>query len=272
MELFRKTNAAVKDAIRAATRSRSAFELKGVMTPLTVLRLRSKDLNMIERQLRAKVTEMPQFFEGAPVVIDLSELEGNLRDLPLAALAQGLRVCRVIPVGAINVREEHEEAVRAAGLGILQTPLRPREESDEPVVEARAETPPEPVAAATPETPPPAPRFDPHRPPMVIRQAVRSGQEVYARKNDLIVLAPVNPGAQIYADGHIHVYAPLRGRAMAGAQGMREARIYCQKLEAELVAVAGAYVMADDLPQTLRGKAAQVFLEHGECRVGALGY
>ena len=83
-------------------------------------------------------------------------------------------------------------------------------------------------------------------------------------------MAPVNPGAQIYADGHIHIYSTLRGRAMAGAQGMTDARIFVQKLEAELVAVAGAYVMADDIPIDRRGKACQVFFENGECRISAL--
>jgi septum site-determining protein MinC len=105
---------------------------------------------------------------------------------------------------------------------------------------------------------------------VVLRQAVRGGQEIYARQTDLIVLCPVNAGAQIYADGHIHIYSTLRGRAMAGARGMTDARIFVQKLEAELVAVAGAYVMADDIPFERRGKPCQVFLERGECRISAL--
>jgi septum site-determining protein MinC len=104
----------------------------------------------------------------------------------------------------------------------------------------------------------------------VVRHPVRGGQEIYARQTDLIVLAPVNPGAQIYADGHIHVYSTLRGRAMAGAQGMTDARVFVQKLEAELVAIAGAYVMADDVPADRRGRPSQVYLEAGECRIAPL--
>jgi len=106
-----------------------------------------------------------------------------------------------------------------------------------------------------------------HRPPMVVRQPVRSGQEIYARQTDLIVLAPVNPGAQVIADGHVHIYAPLRGRAIAGAAGYPEARIFCQKLEAELICIAGAYMLADDMPPDRIGKAVQVFIEHGECHI-----
>jgi septum site-determining protein MinC len=103
-----------------------------------------------------------------------------------------------------------------------------------------------------------------------INQPVRGGQVVYAQNNDLVVLAPVNAGAQVIADGHVHIYAPLRGRAVAGAQGLAGARIFCQKLEAELVAISGAYVMAEEIPAPLRGRAVQVHLENGECRLTAL--
>ena len=93
---------------------------------------------------------------------------------------------------------------------------------------------------------------------------------IYAQRSDLVVLAPVNPGAEVIADGHVHIYSTLRGRAVAGAQGYTEARIFCQRLEAELVAVAGAYVMADDIPPERRGHSAQIFLDGGECRIAAL--
>jgi septum site-determining protein MinC len=121
---------------------------------------------------------------------------------------------------------------------------------------------PPPAVARTP--------LSPHTGPVVVTQPVRSGQIVHAQHNDLVVLAPVNPGAQVIADGHLHVYATLRGRAVAGAQGLLGARIFCQKLEAELVAIAGAYVMADEIPSERRGKPAQIYLENGECRIAPL--
>jgi septum site-determining protein MinC len=105
---------------------------------------------------------------------------------------------------------------------------------------------------------------------MVVTQAVRGGQIIYAQNNDLVVLAPVNSGAQVIADGHVHIYAPLRGRAVAGAQGLAGARIFCQKLEAELVAISGAYIMAEEIPAKMRGKAVQIFLENGECQIATL--
>ena len=107
-----------------------------------------------------------------------------------------------------------------------------------------------------------------HRPSLVIREPVRSGQVVYADGRDLIVLAPVNPGAQLLADGNIHIYAALRGRAVAGAQGYREAQVFCLALDPELVGVDIGYVLNDDIPAALRGGAARVYLtEAGTCAV-----
>ena len=105
---------------------------------------------------------------------------------------------------------------------------------------------------------------------VVVTTPVRGGQVVYAQNNDLVVLAAVNPGAQVIADGHVHIYAPLRGRAVAGAQGLPGARIFCHKLEAELVAISGAYVMADEIPADRRGKPATISLHDGECRISPL--
>jgi len=99
---------------------------------------------------------------------------------------------------------------------------------------------------------------------MVINKPLRSGQQVYARGRDLVVMAMVNPGAEVIADGHIHVYAPLRGKAMAGARGNTEARIFAQSLEAELVSIAGIYRTSDvPLPEAVRGKPAMIHLSSG---------
>ena len=108
--------------------------------------------------------------------------------------------------------------------------------------------------------------------PLVVSQPVRSGQIVYAQGTDLIVLAPVNPGAQLLADGNIHVYAPLRGRAVAGVRGARSAQIFCLRLDAELVGVDAAYIVSDDIPPAWRGQPARIWLdaEDGRCRVGPL--
>jgi septum site-determining protein MinC len=106
--------------------------------------------------------------------------------------------------------------------------------------------------------------------PQVVRQPVRAGQVVYAEGGDLVVLAPVNPGGQVIADGNVHVYAPLRGRAVAGAHGCAQARIFCQRLEAELVGIDAAYLTADDIPRERLSKPAQVIMEGDRCVVAGL--
>jgi septum site-determining protein MinC len=111
---------------------------------------------------------------------------------------------------------------------------------------------------------------EPYRPALIVRQPVRSGQIVHAERGDLVVMAPVNPGGQVVADGHIHVYAPLRGRAMAGAGGSAEARIFCQRLEAEVVAINGVYLAAYDMPPGVLGKPAQITLREGACVIEPL--
>jgi septum site-determining protein MinC len=131
-------------------------------------------------------------------------------------------------------------------------------------------------AGAPPVVAPDPPRAAPPRPaaahalPLVVRTPVRAGQIVYAQANDLIVLAAVNPGAQLMADGNIHVYGALRGRAVAGVRGAREARIFCQRLEAELVGIDAAYLTAEDIAPERRGKPAQIVLDGGRCAVTAL--
>jgi septum site-determining protein MinC len=238
------------------------------MASFTVLRLRSTDIELVERQLRVKIAQLPSLFQGAPVLIDLGALGDSASSLALDELVRAMRGCKLVPVAAANIPDELAGAVSDAGLGVWRPPVagrgRAADEADP------AETPaPEPEPAAAGSTAAPIARA-PHTGPMVVTKPVRGGQVIHARDNDLVVLAPVNPGAQVIADGHLHVYAPLRGRAVAGAAGLPGARIFCQKMEAELVAIAGAYIMAEEIPAALRGRAVQVFLEDGECRISAL--
>jgi septum site-determining protein MinC len=251
---------------QAAAKRQVAFDLKGTMAPLTVLRLRATDVVLIERQLRVKIAALPQLFLDAPVLLDLGALGDDAAGLPFAELVNVLKLCKLVPVAVSNVPDALREAAVAAGLGVLQPQAGPRGADREiPVAETEAAAPtPAPVAVA------PAPALS--RPaaysgPVVVTQPVRGGQVIYAQNNDLVVLAAVNPGAQVIADGHVHIYAPLRGRAVAGASGLPGARIFCHKLDAELVAISGAYVMADEIPAERRGKPAQIYLENGECRI-----
>ncbi|HVZ35347.1 MAG TPA: septum site-determining protein MinC, partial [Polyangiaceae bacterium] len=105
---------------------------------------------------------------------------------------------------------------------------------------------------------------------LMLRAPLRSGQVVYAEQCDAVVMAPVNAGAEIIADGNIHIYSSLRGRALAGAHGNEEARIFCKSLEADLVAIAGCYLRADEIPEKCRGRPAQIYLENGHLIIAEL--
>jgi septum site-determining protein MinC len=144
----------------------------------------------------------------------------------------------------------------------------PRDSAPAAVAAATRET--RPAREPEPVARPPAAAPSPFGLPLLIDRPVRSGQIVYAEGRDLIVLAPVNPGAQLLADGHIHVYAPLRGRAVAGVRGCAQAQIFCQRFEAELVGIDAAYVAADDLPAELQGNPVRIWLDGGACRFARL--
>jgi len=261
----------------------AAFDLKGTMAPLTVLRLRSADIQLVDRQLRVKISQLPQMFLHAPVLIDLGALE-EASSLTIIQVVAILKACKLVPVGAMNVPDAMRAAIVAEGLGILRAPpAPPRARNLDADIEAIPDpdlpTPPPERIKPAPKVflgravpPPPAPVVQPppYAGPVVVRQPVRGGQVIYAQNNDLVVLAPVNAGAQVIADGHVHIYAKLRGRAVAGAKGLTGARIFCQKLEAELVAVSDKYMSADEIPPALRGKSAQIWMENGECKAAPL--
>lgn len=139
----------------------------------------------------------------------------------------------------------------------------------EPAERERPSRPSRHSGSRPPEASVPAPALPPaaHRLPLVVEEPVRSGQMVYAEGTDLIVLAAVNPGAHLLADGNIHVYGPLRGRAVAGAKGAAQARIFCLRLDAEMVGIDVAYLMADDIPRSSLGKPAQIRLDAGRVMV-----
>ncbi len=238
----------------------SVIELKGSVFTLSVLRIRSSELDIIEAQLARRLSKNAQFFVNAPIVIDLEAVRDISAPLDFHRFVVLLRARHLFPVGVQNGSPLQNEAAMSAGLAVLNgraikdlsASARGEKSPPDTAVESVAG---EPVAAAEEgATPPPNTK--------IVQQPVRSGQRVMARNGDLIVLAAVNAGAEIIAQGNIHVYAPLRGRALAGVSGDPHARIFCHQFEAELVAIAGNYRVFDDGPPIeLRGKAVQVFLD-----------
>jgi septum site-determining protein MinC len=267
----------MKDTV--VSRGQQAFRLKGTAPALTLLYMLTEDLDAVEKQLSDHLRLMPQFFLYAPMLVDLTEL-GDRR-IDLAGLATLLRRHKLVPVAVRNPTDAQQVLAVQAGWAVLQSGLgSPRARRG---VEARAaaaayssdpEQPPSAAATAdaTAEEPPPepTPSGDPPLPGLTIKTPVRSGQVIHAVGGDLVVLAPVSVGAEIIADGNIHVYAPLRGKALAGAQGNSDASIFCLGLEAEFLSIAGRYLMAEQLPLAVRGKPARAHLDGDSLIITAL--
>lgn len=254
----------------AASRGRPAFRLKGSMPALTTLCLLTEDLDAVERQLVDQLSQMPQFFLNAPVLVDLEALGESALDLGL--LAGLLRRHQLVPVAVKNPTEVQRQRAVEAGWGVLQNTAGSRGSG---AVETHSPWPP-PVSERAPRpSSAPAPRSAPRAQErelagLTVRTPVRSGQVVYAAGSDLVVLAPVSSGAELIADGHIHVYAPLRGRALAGAHDNPDASIFCMSLEAEFLSINGYYLMAEEIPKEHRGKPARVYLEGEQLAVARL--
>ncbi len=230
-----------------------ALEFKGRMLSLTRVRVLDADPAAINAQLRDFARQMPQAVIGMPVL-----LESDLA-FAIEPVFDALRQVGMQPLGVVE--GPLAAAARAAGIPVLpvEAPGRAR-----PLPEAAAAPPPAAAPAPVAATPA-APRRS-----RVIAEPVRSGQQVYVPDGDLVVLATVSPGAEVVADGCVHIYGALRGRAIAGARGDTAARVFCRKFEAELVAVAGVYAVAEQMQGGLRGQAAQAWLADGKLKIERL--
>ena len=243
-----------------------ALEIKGSMFTLPVLRLRSTDMDLIAKDLSQRLAQHLSFFEHAPVVIELDHLDDQANRLDLPALCALLRQVNLVPVGVRQANPEQAKAAIAAGLAVLKggSSGSPRTETPAPASKAKVTNTPSKHAETA------KPRAE-ALPAKVISQPVRSGQQVYARGGDLIVLAAVNAGAEVIADGNIHIYAPLRGRALAGVQGDSSASIFTQSMEAELVAIAGNYQVFEDGPaKDIYSRAVRIFLDDTNINISPL--
>jgi septum site-determining protein MinC len=234
--------------------SAAVFELKNTTLPLLALHLKRTDLADLAGEIAARLRDTPNLFDHDPLVIDLSALREDHSAMPdFPALAALLREHRMQPVAVSGGSPEQMEAALAAGLPEAPEPPPARPPREVEVVKEvlrEVEVVRE-VPVAGPGT-------------LVIDKPLRSGQQVYAKGGDLVVLAAVNFGAEVIADGHIHVYAPLRGKAIAGHRGNTEARIFSTCLEPELIAIAGVYRTTETaLPANVLGKPAQVRLVDG---------
>jgi septum site-determining protein MinC len=246
-----------------------AGELKIGQVGIANLRVRTLDVAQLSREMRERVDRAPKLFGRAPVIVDFGGL-AQMPDVATArALMEGLRGAGVLPVGLSYGTRETEQLAEQLGLPLLAK-FRAQYE---PVAAAPAAAPPARRESAAAETAPAkaakVPAVASASPGLVQKTPVRSGQQLYAENRDLTVLSTVGAGAEVIADGSIHIYGSLRGRALAGAQGNTDARIFCREFHAELVAIAGHYKVLDDVPKELRGKAVQVWLEKDQLMIAA---
>lgn len=234
-----------------------AFELKGELCTLSVLRLQDTDMGRISRELAAKVKIAPGFFSNTPIIIDLKDLNGSEALLDFTALKIMLIKYSLVPIGVRNAETKQQEGAIRAGLALLR---------NDPAEYSSLEN----GDSSKPQRRQSDPKPAPPRKSLMITRPVRSGQQIYARERDLVVLAQASPGSELLADGNIHVYGPLRGRALAGVHGDREVRIFCQSLEAELIAIAGNYKLIDDVETSLKGHPVQIYLQEDHLMISPL--
>ncbi len=254
--------------------SPGTFEIKSATLPLVALVLKSADLGTLARDLKSRFGDIPDFFDQDALVIDLSRLEseapaGERPIVDFPALLELLKKYRLVPVAVHGGSAEQAAAARAAGL----FPAADARIGSAAPAGFNAEAAAQAAVAAAAQAAVEAgllPASDarttaaPATGALVIDKPLRSGQQVYARGRDLVVLAMVNAGAEVIADGHIHVYAPLRGRAMAGARGNTDARIFALSMEPELISIAGLYRTGETpLPAAVWGKPTQLRLVAG---------
>jgi septum site-determining protein MinC len=255
----------------------AVFELKAASFTLPVIRLLGVDMDGVAEQLGAKVDQAPDFFRNTPVVIDLSGLASGSGEVEFPMLVGLMRGYGMIPVGVRGGSTAQNEAAQAMELAILgdaflrrSTPASKAKKATTSKTSARGE-----VVQTSSSRAKSAERGAGKATAAVagfklVTRPVRSGQRVYAAGCDLSVVAPVSSGAELMADGNIHVYGPLRGRAMAGMKGDVGARIFCQDLQAELISVAGHYRVSENIPVELKGAPVQIFLDKEVLRIERL--
>lgn len=237
------------------------------------MRIRSIDADAVQAQLTARVAAAPALFERAALCLDLSSLDQDVSAAELRAVLAAIRPTGMLPVGLAHGTPAIEALARELDLPVL-TQFRAQQSYGAAVSAVKSVQ--KPVAAVP--TPAPAPAAPAPveeivaTPALMHHRPVRSGQRIYARHRDLVVTSAVGAGAEVMADGCIHIYGTLRGRAMAGVRGEVTARVFCQAFNAELVSVAGVFRVFETIPPDLAGKPVQAWLDGDDLLFGRIGH
>jgi|JI10StandDraft_1071094.scaffolds.fasta_scaffold07261_10 septum site-determining protein MinC len=231
--------------MQSTPRNNISFELKGSFFTLTVLHLLNPDMHVFTTQLRQHAQKTPNLFKNMPLVIDLQRIIDPDCEVDFKALQHYLRQYGLIPVGVRHGNEKLNHAAQAEGLAVLSNQS----------------------GKAKPATTNKSHISQPYA--LFVDKPVRSGQQIYAKNTNLVVLAQVSAGAELFADGSIHVYGVLRGRALAGVSGDITACIFCHKLKAELISIAGHYMLNENLPH-IDAPMVQAYLKDEQVHVVGL--
>ncbi|PKH26891.1 septum site-determining protein MinC [Enterobacterales bacterium CwR94] len=232
--------------------SQTPIELKGSSFTLSVVHLHHDQPDVVREAIQDKISQAPAFLLNAPVVVNVAHLSAEVNWAPMqeAIIATGLRI-----VGVSGCKNEQlKQQLLHAGMPLLSEGKTARKVAEASAVEAPPLVVAEPLVAKT----------------RLISTPVRSGQQIYAKNCDLIVTSSVSAGAELIADGNIHIYGMMRGRALAGASGDRNCQIFCASLSAELVSIAGEYWIMDQIPADFYGKSARLSLQDGALTIQTL--
>lgn len=227
----------------------ACFQFKTSFSPCTIIQLMRYDLDALEQQIVSTIRQAPNFFLGSPLVIDLEKVK-SLGILNFSKLKHILLTSGLVPVGVRGGSQEQQIAAATEGLPVVTIGKLGGSETNKKKTQEHSHT------------------------TKLITSPIRSGVQVYAKDGDLIITAAVSPGAELFSDGHIHVYGPLRGRALAGVQGNQQARIFCHTLEAELVSIAGFYLTKEEMQpynekkvSATKGGMIQIYLDNEQVRI-----
>ncbi len=261
-----------------------AFKIKTGNLSVLQLHISTIDMDQLKKQLALRLSQTPDFFASTPIALELSAIAESDGRLDYAELASFMLEHGMCAAGVVGGSSGQRAAAVQAGLGLFpEARVTSKRDVDPPVIESHTvalrEQPELPgFADIEPDIEPELTRVAAEiqplaKPTMVIDKPVRTGQRIYAEGANLVVLAIVNAGAELIADGDIHVYAPMRGKAIAGAHGNETARIFVHGMEAELLSIAGCFKLFEEgIPENVRGKPAQVHLEGSRLLIQPLNY
>jgi septum site-determining protein MinC len=244
----------------------AACQIRFGQVGLAQLRIRTTDPDALLSELTARIAAAPQLFARAGICLDLTTLEKQAEANEVRAVLEVVRRVGMLPVGLTEAGDEIDALARALELPVIA----PTRAATKTASEAQARSDQPLVGPAAPSTPVPE-ALENGPSTLLHHQLVRSGQRIYARQRDLVVTAAVGAGAEVMADGCVHVYGSLRGRAMAGARGDLSARVFCQEFHAELVSIAGVFRVFETIPAQLVGKPVQGWLDGDDLKFARFG-